>query len=89
MIPSWSIPVLGFGILSWFGWSFYKSYREAVPDKKKKLIKVYAILAIISIILFCSIKFSGLPQKIFPQYYQVESGGERPKIIDFDDLPKN
>lgn len=67
-----AVILLGLALLCYFGWQLYKKYKSTADDKeKKKLIKVYAIVGVITIVLFAGIRLANLPELLFPGYYTL------------------
>jgi len=54
---SWSLVILiavAFGLL--YAWNMYKKYRDAEQEDKPRLVKIYAGIAVISVVVFVAIK---------------------------------
>ncbi len=74
MIPLELVPIIGILILLFIIWTSSRDFLKAPPKERKKLIKIYAVVGTISLLLFFGIQQSGISQKMFPGYYQFEIG---------------
>ena len=82
-IPVW-LYYLGMAcIVGFVGWNVYLAYMEYYRKEvkkgwrnKRKAIRNGIIIIVATIALFVGIKFSGLPEKILPQYYDNEQPAE-------------
>jgi Ni/Fe-hydrogenase subunit HybB-like protein len=62
--------IVGVLIMLYAGFLFYREFKKSEAGEKKKLIKVYAVVGVLSVVLFVGIRMAELPQKLWPQYYE-------------------
>ena len=54
---NWSVIItvaIAFGLL--YAWNMYKNYKRSSEDEKPRLLKIYAGVAVISVLIFVGIK---------------------------------
>ena len=84
-----TIVAVAFGIL--YAWSLYKRFKEANDEDKPKLVKIYAFIAILSIVLFVGIRlFVPKPEiEIIEEPFEgiYELPGYQNENTDYNNLP--
>lgn len=86
-VPSWLFWLMGVTVATWVGYllvrDYIKYYKNKAEGKKRQAIAVGIIIVALTLTAWTVLKFSGLSEKLFPQY---DEGGIIESPVDIDSL---
>ena len=85
LLPHGVLDAILFLIMAGYIYLFYRDYRKADKKLRVKLIGVYLALGILSAVVYIGVQASGLPEKMYPQYFNQEEQSAWDEYIDAQD----
>lgn len=71
-MPIVFIPVIGVLVLGFLAFRMIQDFRKVDDKQKRKYALVFVGLIVTSVIIFFAVRYSGAPEKLYPEYYQYQ-----------------
>lgn len=71
-MPIFVVYIVGFILLGLIVWSLLRDAAKADPSTRKKLVRIYAWMAIGAVAIVAGINYFNVSEKLFPSFYENE-----------------